>query len=578
MQSTIQQIIRQALQTLKADQYPSLPSDPPIVVERSDNEEHGDFACTIALTLAKQAKTNPRQLATMIVDHLPASTIIDRVEIAGPGFINFFVNEKAHHSVIKDILSCGDTYGCSEFGKGQSVLVEFVSANPTGPLHVGHGRGAAYGSVVANLLEAVGYAVHREYYVNDTGRQIDILTLSIWLRYLEHLDHDITFPENAYLGDYIERLAKQLYEREHEKFDTQATLPEPLIDAEETLDQYIDFAKRTLGDTRYQTVLNFGLNAVLDEIRDHLVEFNVVFDRWSSERDLIAGDLIERCIRELQGQGLTYERDQALWFRSTTLGDSKDRVIRRHNGQTTYFASDIAYHVEKYSRAYDKIINIWGADHHGYIARLKAALRALDKPTNVLEIMLVQFATLYRGDEKLKMSTRAGQFVTLKTLIDEVGKDAARFFYVMRSADQHLDFDLELAKSDSNKNPVYYVQYAHARICSVFRQLGERGLSHDEKHGNEMLHKLTAAPEKKLMKRLARFPDTVHAAATRYEPHQLTYYLRELSNDFHGYYNACQFIVDDEAVRNARLNLLIAVKHVIVGGLRLLGIAAPERM
>ncbi len=578
MENTIRQLILQAVQALQIQTDISLPADPPVLVEHSDDEQHGDFACTIALALAKDAKTNPRQLATLIVERLPASTMIDHTEIAGPGFINFFLSESARLSVIKDVLNRGDTYGYSEFGKGQSVLIEFVSANPTGPLHVGHGRGAAYGSVVASLLEAVGYTVDREYYVNDTGRQMDILTLSIWLRYLELCGTCVAFPDNAYQGDYVRELAEQLYNDQPQTFRTTGTFLDAPTDPEAQLDQLIAFAKTTLGDMRYQTLLNFGLNAMLDEIRDSLADFGVVFDRWSSERDLIAGDQVERCIHELQDNGLTYEHDQALWFRSTELGDSKDRVIRRNNGQMTYFASDIAYHVEKYARAYDKIINVWGADHHGYIARLKAALIALNKPADTLEIMLVQFASLHRGKEKLPMSTRAGQFITLQELVDEVGRDAARFFYITRRSDQHLDFDLELAKSQSSQNPVYYIQYAYARICSVLKRLKERGLSYNAGCGNTQLHRLSAPPEKKLMKQLARFPSTVHVAATQYDPHQLAHYLRDLANEFHGYYNAYPFIVDDEAIRDARLNLISAVKQVIGNGLRLLSISAPEKM
>ena len=582
MKQELQQLLTEAISIVQKKMNLSFSAIDDIQIERTRDQAHGDFACNIAMVLAKQAKTNPRELASALLENLPDSEIIDRVEIAGPGFINFFLSKQSRLDVISKILQTGKNYGRSEFGSGKSILVEFVSANPTGPLHVGHGRGAAYGAVVSDLLEAIGYKVDREYYVNDAGRQMDILTISIWLRYLEQCGFRIDFPENAYQGDYIREIADKLYSDNQQAFCSEVDFPKDIIvdsdDPETSIDQLISFSKSTLGSENYQAILNSGLNEILDEIREDLADFGVVFDCWFSEQSLSNDDQIQKCIDRLKKSEFVYEENGALWFRSTTFGDEKDRVIIRDNGQTTYFASDIAYHVEKFSRGYDKVINIWGADHHGYIARIKAALSALNENPDKLEILLVQFATLFRGTEKLPMSTRAGQFVTLKELRDEVGKDAARFFYIMRKSEQHLDFDLELAKSKSSENPVYYIQYAHARICSVMKQLEEKGLSYDVEMGNHNLHILTEPPEEKLITALSRYPEIVHAAAIDYEPHQIAYYLRDLANEFHSYYNSCQFIVDSCELRNARLNLINASKQVIFNGLGILGVSAPEEM
>ena len=582
MKQELQQLLTEAISIVQKKMNLSFSAIDDIQIERTRDQAHGDFACNIAMVLAKQAKTNPRELASALLENLPGSEIIDHVEIAGPGFINFFLSKQSRLDVISKILQAGKNYGRSEFGSGKSILVEFVSANPTGPLHVGHGRGAAYGAVVSDLLEAIGYKVDREYYVNDAGRQMDILTVSIWLRYLEQCGIRIDFPENAYQGDYIREIADKLFSDKQQALSSGVDSPKDIIvdsdDPETSIDQLISFSKSTLGSENYQAILNSGLNEILDEIREDLADFGVVFDCWFSEQSLSNDDQIQKCIDSLKKSDFVYEENGALWFRSTTFGDEKDRVIIRDNGQTTYFASDIAYHAEKFSRGYDKVINIWGADHHGYIARIKAALSALDENPDKLEILLVQFATLYRGTEKLPMSTRAGQFVTLKELRDEVGKDAARFFYIMRKSEQHLDFDLELAKSKSSENPVYYIQYAHARICSVMKQLEEKGLSYDVEMGNHNLHILTEPPEEKLITALSRYPEIVHAAAIDNEPHQIAYYLRDLANEFHSYYNSCQFIVDSCELRNARLNLISASKQVIFNGLGILGVSAPEEM
>ena len=585
MKQELQQLLISAISIVQQKLNLSFSAIDDIQIERTRDQAHGDFACNIAMVLAKQANINPGQLASAIVENLPESEIIDRVEIAGPGFINFFLNKRSLLNVITEILQAGKNYGRSEFGSVKSILVEFVSANPTGPLHIGHGRGAAYGAAVSDLLEAVGYKVDREYYVNDAGRQMDILTVSIWLRYLEQCGINIDFPGNAYQGNYILEIADKLFSDKQQalscKMDSKNNILkgcEETDDPETKMDQLIAISKSMLGYKNYQSILDLGLNEILDVIREDLADFGVVFDRWFSEQTLTDDKKIQKCIDRLKESDFVYEENGALWFRSTSFGDEKDRVITRENGQTTYFASDIAYHLEKFSRGYDKAINIWGADHHGYIARVKAALSALNKDPDALEILLVQFATLYRGTEKLQMSTRSGQFVTLKELRDEVGKDATRFFYIMRKSEQHLDFDLELAKSKSNENPVYYIQYAHARICSVLKQVEEKGLSYDVAIGNKNLHTLTEPSEEKLITALSCYPEIIHAAAKEYEPHQLAYYLKDLANEFHSYYNSCQFIVDSEELRNARLNLICATKQVIANGLGILGVSAPDKM
>ncbi len=578
MKQELQQLLMEAISIVQEKMDVTFSAIDDIKIERTRDQSHGDYACNIAMVLARQAKINPRQLAAALLENIPGSEIIERVEIAGPGFINIFITKQSRLNVITNILQAAEAYGRSEFGSGKSILIEFVSANPTGPLHVGHGRGAVYGAVVSDLLEAVGYKVDREYYVNDAGRQMDILTVSIWLRYLEQCEIKIDFPANAYQGDYIRNIADKLLSDKQQSLSSNMDFPETKDDPEIHIDQLIAFAKTTLGSENYQTILDLGLNEILGEIRGDLADLGVVFDRWFFERSLSSDDQIQKCIAKLKDSAFVYEEEGALWFRSTAFGDEKDRVIIRDNGQATYFASDIAYHVEKFSRGYDKAINIWGADHHGYIARVKAALSALDANPDALEILLVQFATLYRGTEKLPMSTRSGQFVTLKELLDEVGKDATRFFYILRKSEQHLDFDLELAKSKSNENPVYYIQYAHARISSVLKQVKERGFTYDAEIGTNNLHTLTEPSEEKLITALSRYPEVLHSAATEYEPHQIAYYLRDLANEFHSYYNSCQFIVDSDDLRNARLNLVSASKQVICNGLGILGVSAPEEM
>ncbi len=586
MKSRIQSLLAEAVARLQADN--TLPADlePRIQVERTRDASHGDFASNLALMLAKPAGRKPRELAEAIVAALPAAAEVEKVEIAGPGFINFFIRDTALAGVIGTILEQGEAFGRSNRGGGKRVQVEFVSANPTGPLHVGHGRGAAYGAAVADLLDAVGYAVHREYYVNDAGRQMDILAASVWLRYLELCGEELPFPANAYQGDYVWDIAAALHRTHGERFrHPWATVADGLPadeadggDKEQYIDAVIDKAKSLLGEADYRTVFDTALDYILADIRDDLEQFRVVYDEWYSERRLTENGLVDQAIARLREAGHTYEQDGALWFRSSDFGDEKDRVLVRENGQTTYFASDIAYHMDKLERGFEWVIDIWGADHHGYVPRVKAALAALGEEVDRLHVLLVQFAVLYRGGEKVQMSTRSGEFVTLRQLRKEVGTDAARFFYVMRKCEQHLDFDLDLAKSQSADNPVYYIQYAHARVCSVFRQLEEKGLDYDEAAGLAHLDRLTEAHEQALITRLGRYPELVEAAALNHEPHQIAHYLRELANDFHTYYNAHQFLVDDADLRHARLALIKATRQVIANGLGLLGVSAPEKM
>lgn len=569
-----------------------IPSD--VIVEvhidRTRDERHGDFACNAALILAGRMGTQPRRLAERIAGAIEPHPDVARVEIAGPGFINFFMAPGAFRRIVPQILETGAGYGRSRVGEGRRVQVEFVSANPTGPLHVGHGRGAAYGATVADLLEAIGYDVHREYYINDAGRQMDILAASVWLRYLERQGERLRFPSNGYRGDYVLEIAAQLATAHggalrapaSEIFDglppDEGEGPDGAGDKETHIDAIVARARAMLGPERYRLVFDAALKAILDDIRDDLAEFGVTYDEWFSERSLLDSGAVERIIERLREGGHLYREGGALWFRSTDFGDEKDRVVVRENGQLTYFASDIAYHADKFERGFDHVIDIWGADHHGYVPRIRAALTALGHDPARLDVLLVQFAVLYRGGEKVQMSTRSGQFVTLRELRDEVGADAARFFYVLRKCEQHMDFDLDLAKSQSNDNPVYYLQYAHARVCSVMRQLADKGHAWDRGEGLASLDLLEEPQERQIFSRLGLYPEALEAAARAHEPHQLAHYLRELATDFHAYYNAHQFIVDDARLRNARLTLIAAVRQVLANGLGLLGVSAPEAM
>jgi arginyl-tRNA synthetase len=585
MKEKVAEHIRQALQTLRSAH--SWPEDleANIQVEHARDKAHGDFASNIAMTLAKPLKSNPRVIAQQIVDALPDTTDIVKVEIAGPGFINFFVDESSNFQVLHDILAQGNNFG-RQTSRDQSMQVEFVSANPTGPLHVGHGRGAAYGASVANMLEAAGYDVCREYYVNDAGRQMDILGTSVWLRYLQACGETIRFPDNGYQGDYIAEYGQELLAEHGEKLRRNAAdaFADVCADAadggdkEKHIDGLINRAKALLGED-YDIAFRKGLDAILSDIRSDLAEFGIEYQQWFSERSLTQNpDQVDRAIKKLQANGFIEERDGALWFMSTRFGDDKDRVVKRDNGQTTYFASDIAYHLNKFERGFETVVNIWGADHHGYIARVKAALQALGLDPDKLVVKLVQFVSLYRGDQQVQMSTRSGSFVTLRELREDVGNDAARFFYIMRKADQATDFDLELAKSESKDNPVYYIQYAHARVASILRKLKEQGETWTAASGLANLALLNNEAEKDLLVKLSRYPETLSSAALQFEPHSLAHYLRELAGDFHTYYNAHKMLGGDTALRDARLALSCAVQQVLRNGLELLGVSAPEEM
>ncbi|PPK74086.1 arginyl-tRNA synthetase [Methylobacter tundripaludum] len=586
MKKKIEELILQAVETLKSNGVLAQEITPNITIDRTRDPQHGDFASNLALMLAKQVNTNPRQLAEKLIAALPQDAAIVKVELAGPGFINFFIDPTAQYQVIKQIHDQGPKFGLSNVGAGKKVQVEFVSANPTGPLHVGHGRGAAYGSAVADLLQATGFDVHREYYVNDAGRQMDILATSIWLRYLEECGEVVHFPSNAYRGEYVREIAWNIhknanneYRRPVELVFEDIPLDEPAGgDKEEHIDALIARAKTLLGAPLYQDFFQIGLNNILEDIKIDLSEFGVDYQEWFSERQLMDDGSVEKALERLRAAGHLYEKDGATWFACADLGDEKDRVVVRENGQSTYFASDIAYHMNKLDRGFDQIINIWGADHHGYIPRVRAAIQALGADESKLKVLLVQFASLYRGEEKVQMSTRSGEFVTLRQLRNEVGKDAARFFYVMRRSEQHMDFDLKLATSKSNENPVFYVQYAYARVCSVLRQLDEKNWERNLPLGMENLALLTEEHETNLLGTLARYPEVLERAALQYEPHQLIQYLRELANEFHTYYNAHQFLVEDAKIRNARLNLICAVKQILANGLSLLNINTPEAM
>jgi arginyl-tRNA synthetase len=582
----LEELLAQSLLHLQRDGVLPPGAEPTAQLERTRSPDHGEFASNVAMVLAKSAGRPPRELAQAIIDRMPRSRQVDRLEIAGPGFINFFLNRCALTGVIKDVLRLGDDYGRLFQGANNKVTVEYVSANPTGPLHVGHGRGAAYGASLAGILDTAGFKVQREYYVNDNGRQMDILAVCVWLRYLELCGESVSFPVNGYRGEYIYDIAR-LVRAEHgdrwrfTRVDVEDGLPPSLSDGgngEVYLDALIRRARELLGAEGYGVFFDAALDTILQDIKQDLAEFRVDFDTWFSERELEESGAVDHAIQRLRENGHLYVEDGATWFRASALGDEKDRVVIRENGRTTYFASDIAYILNKLERGFDRAIYVLGADHHGYVARLRAAAQGLGEDPDKLEIMLVQFAVLYRFGEKVQMSTRSGNFITLRELREEVSTDAARFFYVMRSHDQHLDFDLDLAKSRSNENPVYYIQYAHARICSVFRNLEQMDSRHNQAIGEAALDLLTEEHEVQLMRTISRFPESIDSAARLYAPHMLAHYLHTLATDLHAYYNAHQFLVEEENLRNARLNLVLATQIVLRKGLGLLGVSAPEEM
>jgi len=585
MKDQLIDLLTHALAEIKSTQIPELTIPDNITVQRCKQPEHGDLASNIALILAKQVGKNPRELAQMIVDAMRDNEILEKIDIAGPGFINFKLQQGQNNAVIKHILGSDKPYGHSNLGNNEHIHFEFVSANPTGPLHVGHGRGAAYGASLANILKAVGYNIHKEYYVNDAGRQMRLLALSTWVRYMQNGELDVPMPEGAYMGDYIKDIAEDFHTIKGMAYApaTSELLPkiETILNSGEekdrVLDDYANLVEETISALHFEDIKRFALNAILDDIKKDLAEFGVTYDEWFHETELYNNHLFEQSIQLLKDGSYTYEKDGAVWFKATELGDDKDRILIRSNGVPTYFASDVAYHLRSYQK-FDSLIDIFGADHHGYIPRLKAFLKGLGQDPEKLKVLLVQFAILYRGKEKVSMSTRSGEFVTLRELRGEVGNDAARFFYIMRKPEQHLDFDLELAKSKSNENPIFYIQYAHARICSIFRKLGDTQFNADHVPSDELLANLTNTHEAALISQLAEYPTTLEKAAKQHAPHLIAHYCYKLAQLFHAYYNAEQVLSAPEEVQQARLYLLKAVQTILVQAMTLLGCSCPEEM
>jgi arginyl-tRNA synthetase len=555
MKQTIKNLVITAAQ--KAADAGRLPSKemPDMEIEAPKHESQGDLSTNFAMVSAAIQKTAPRQIAQALIDHMEPVDWIEKIEVAGPGFINFFLSPSAWHPVVDQVLAADEQYGACDFGKGERVQVEFVSANPTGPLHVGHGRGAAVGDAMANILSFAGFRVSREYYINDSGRQIRTLGTSVWFRLRELAGQTVDFPEDCYKGDYIKDLARQVLDREG---------PDVLDKDEED----------AIG-----VCARYAADRILEQIRKDLADFGVTFDQWFSEQSLYDSGRVQQTIDDLKKKGQVYEKDGALWFRTEVFGDEKDRVVVRSNGLTTYFASDIAYHQEKYERGFDRVIDVWGADHHGYINRLAAAVMALGNKREQFQVILVQLVNLLRGGKPVQMSTRAGEFVTLKDIVDEVGKDAARFMFLSRSYDSGLDFDLEVAKQKSSDNPVYYVQYVHARIAGILAKAEDpqTGVDTDFTRGRH-LSRLVAPEEIHLIKTLAGFPEQVEKSAATCHPHVIFTYLMSLASAFHAYYNRHKVITPDTDLTLARLSLVLAVKKVIRNGLSLLGVSAPDRM
>ncbi len=561
MKDAIKKIVVDAAE--QAFENGMLPSDqiPDIQIEDTKHQTHGDYSTNFAMVSASIQKMSPRKIAQSIVLEIEAGkrgksrSLVEKVEIAGPGFINFFLSNKAWHPVVDHILDQDKLYGSSNIGKNEKVQVEFVSANPTGPLHVGHGRGAAVGDSVGNILSFAGFSVQKEYYINDSGRQIKTLGTSVWLRLLQKRGEKVDFPDDCYKGDYIKELAHEILEKHGNEFIKQ--------DEKDAIAFCAGFAAKK----------------ILRGIKEDLSNFGITFDQWFSEQSLYDSKRVEKAIDTFKSKDLIYEEDGAMWFRTMDFGDEKNRVVVRNNGLTTYFASDIAYHMEKYERGFDRIIDVWGADHHGYIKRIDACVVASGKKSEQFEVILVQLVNLLRGGKPFQMSTRAGQFVTLKDIVDEVGKDAARFMFLSRSYDSGLDFDLELAKQKDSENPVYYVQYVHARITGILLKAKQEKIIHDiDFNRGEHLDLLNEPAEIKLIKILNAFRENVEKSAVTLHPHIIFTYLMNLASAFHGYYNKHKVIGDDMKIVKARLSLVLAVKKVIRNGLTLLGVSAPERM
>jgi arginyl-tRNA synthetase len=585
VKDTLHALFGQALAALAAGRGVAEPVTA-FALERTRDPAHGDFACNAAMVNAKAFGLPPRTIARGLVEALPADPAVDRVEIAGPGFINVFLAAGARQAVVASVLDRAEGYGRVPAGRGEKITLEFVSANPTGPLHVGHGRGAAYGATLGNLLAAAGHEVQREYYVNDAGRQMDILAASTWLRYLELRGETVRFPDNGYRGDYIAAIAQPLSERHGDAWRRPWSQLADGLPADESqggdkelhIDAVVQRTKAVLGAEGYALFFDAALDSILADIRDDLEQFGVGYDTWFSERSLVHSGAIDRALKQLQAGGHLFEQGGALWFRASALGDDKDRVVRRENGALTYFASDLAYLNNKFERGFERAIYILGADHHGYIARLKAAAQGLGHDPARIEVRLVQFAVLYENGEKVQMSTRSGQFVTLRELRGDVGNDAARFFYVMRGNDQHLDFDLALARAQSNDNPVYYLQYAHARVASLFRQAESKDIAWDREGGLDALDALVAPSESALLTELSRYPEWLAAAAEQRAPQLLAGGLREVATAFHAFYNAEQVLSAPAPLRDARLALCAATGQVLANGLGLLGVSAPDSM
>ncbi|CAG67137.1 MULTISPECIES: arginine--tRNA ligase [Acinetobacter] len=596
MNTAIQAALDHVVQSLQQEGI--LPSDwnNNSTLTRTKDRSHGDFASNIAMVGSKAAGMKPRDLAEKILASLPEVADITKAEIAGPGFINFFLNADQRFAVLDQIQAQGQYYGQTQVNAEKKIQVEFVSANPTSSLHVGHGRGAAYGMTVANLLEATGAQVDREYYVNDAGRQMDILATSTYLRYLELLGQPLVFPKNAYQGDYVKEIAQSIIDKDGDAYvrsvaDVYRNVPEDVQYAEELdsegnkvvlsgdkekhIDGLIANSQQLIGQG-YRVFHQAALKAILDDIKDDLADFGVTFDQWFSEASLT--QKIDEALQTLDQRGYLYEKEGNIWFKSTKFGDEKDRVVKRRNGQTTYFASDIAYHLDKLQRGYTHIVDIWGSDHHGYIARVKAAIDAMGYDSSKLTVLLVQFVSLWRGGEMVQMSSRSGQFVTLRELRQEVGNDAARFYYVMRKSEQHIDFDLDLAVSQSKDNAVYYIQYAHARICRMLEKANSTQMRFNQTQARQFANRLDLDAETEILAKLAAYPDILVRAANAYEPHQIGNYLKELAALFHGWYNEHKVLTEDVELTQARLLLSVNVQQVLRNGLDLLGVSAPEAM
>ena len=570
MKNIIKDLIIKSLSKIDKSSNISIES---IEVSICKDKKFGDFSSNVSMKFAHLYDLKPRDLARKIIHEIEENDNILKIEVAGPGFINFFVSKNTQFEIIEKILEDKTSFGKNKEGNNKKILIEFVSANPTGPLHVGHGRGAAFGDCLSNILKENGYEISKEYYVNDAGKQIDILTLSVLQRYHELIDNNYDFNyEDLYKGEYVWDIAAEIH-RKHEKNFFIENLNSMKIN---NIDDYISSVKNILSEKKFNEVKNLAVNFIQVNIKKTLILSGINFDSWFFESSLLRDNNLKKVISFLSNNNHTYEKDNALWFKSQQIGDEKDRVLIKENKDHTYLSTDIAYHKNKVERKFNKVINIWGADHHGYVPRIKGAFNIFSKGESDLIILLVQFANLFRGKDKISMSTRSGNFITLEQLLKEVGKDATRFFYIARKSDQHMDFDIELAKSNNSNNPVYYIQYAHARICSIFKQSIENGMQFS--FNKDYLELLSKEEEMKIIKKLSSYPDIIKKSAEKYEPHLLTNYMRELAQEIHSYYNKFQILVDDSRLRNARLALIEASRYVLKNSGRIIGINMPDKM